>query len=265
MPEWTTIHSFISLCLASLSFQSILYLNNTKKSQTIPLKVPQDGWNSFQWHSSRNISMDVAIVDSSGEGFVVETSWNGCPSWLHFVFYISNLSYVHFSYIRRPLGEGPPGCEGSPLSCILVPLFERDHIAALIFRIFMISTWFFRIPLFLDVWCCILHVEKLLHTVWLLECGSGRGQIPRTGHSCSAPASPPGKPSKIIRFQSCFQVTKTIKIGFKAEKTKKWHRNQQNLSICEKLVFATHLTPNAWFWSPRHPDSDPEIIEKRDL
>ena len=24
--------------------------------------------------------------------------------------------------IRRPLEEGPPGCDGSPLSCILLPL-----------------------------------------------------------------------------------------------------------------------------------------------
>ena len=35
---------------------------------------------------------------------------------------------------------------------------------------------------------------------------------------------------------------------------------QQNSNICEKLVFATPFTPNACFWSPRRPDSDPKII-----
>ena len=40
---------------------------------------------------------------------------------------------------------------------------------------------------------------------------------------------------------------------------------QQNSNFCEKLVFATPLTPNACFWSPRHPESDPKINTKCDL
>ena len=40
--------------------------------------------------------------------------------------------------IHRPLEEGTPGCEGFPLACVLVPLFERDHLAALICRVFVL-------------------------------------------------------------------------------------------------------------------------------
>ena len=31
------------------------------------------------------------------------------------------------------------------------------------------------------------------------------------------------------------------------------------------MVFATLLTPNPCFWSPRRPDSDPKIVSKSDL
>ena len=45
----------------------------------------------------------------------------------------------------------------------------------------------------------------------------------------------------------------------------KWHQNRQNPNICEKLFFAIPPIPNAWFWSPRQPDSDPRIFQKRHL
>ena len=43
------------------------------------------------------------------------------------------------------------------------------------------------------------------------------------------------------------------------------HGESWGIRILRKLIFATHLMPNAWFSNPRHPDSNPNIIRKRNL
>ena len=63
-----------------------------------------------------------------------------------------------------PLVGGPTGCEAFP-----------HHVSW--FLVLHFACGFFRIALFLHVWCCILHAEELLHTVWLLQWGPGIYQI----------------------------------------------------------------------------------------
>ena len=46
---------------------------------------------------------------------------------------------------------------------------------------------------------------------------------------------------------------------------KKRSRNHKNSDFCEKVVFATPLTPKACFRSPRRPDLDSKIGAKSDL
>ena len=55
-----------------------------------------------------------------------------------------------------------------------------------------------------------MHVEALLHIVWLLQWDPGTAQIASTGRDSSA-LVPLGKPSQIIKFQACLQGTKSYK------------------------------------------------------
>ena len=62
---------------------------------------------------------------------------------------------------------------------------------------------------------------------------------------------------KSSNFEPISKAPQVMKIGPKA--IKKFNCTDANM--CEKSFFATHLTPISWFWNPRHPDADPEIIK----
>ena len=122
------------------------------------------------------------------------------------------------SFTRKSCNSGrlsvkrPPGCEAILLADILVPRFEchRNHIATLIFRIFVICILAFSQPfipagLMLYFACCrtppyclVTAVKHRKHTIyhhlgyvlWIMW--------------------PSGQPSQIMRFQACLQGTKTL-------------------------------------------------------
>ena len=80
---------------------------------------------------------------------------------------------------------------------------------------------------------------------------------------CLSPAPPRDNHEKSSDLEPISQAPKVMKTDPKATKNiKKWHWNQQNPDICDKLVFAHLLKPNACFPSSIRPDSYQKVIKK---
>ena len=74
-----------------------------------------------------------------------------------------------------------------------------------------------------------------------------------------------GDPKITLKSSNFKLVSKAFRIDNmnpeSMQKHLKWHRHKQKPNTCESLSLPTLLKPNPWFWSPRHPDTNPEIIK----
>ena len=102
---------------------------------------------------------------------------NGCP-WIT----------IDWWWIRQPLGRGHQAVKHLILYPVSWFLWLNGIILQLSFFVCSQSaSWFFRSPLFLHVWCCILHDVKILHILF----GSCNGaqqapKLPSTHHGVPA-------------------------------------------------------------------------------
>ena len=93
-------------------------------------------------------------------------------------------------------------------------------------------------------------------------CHYGFSLAPPMG-ACSQPAPPRDNHEKSPDWEFISKAPKVMKTQPKAtKKHEKWHWNQHNPDICDKLVFAHPLTPNPCFPSSTRPDSSQKIIKK---
>ena len=98
----------------------------------------------------------------------------------------------------------------------------------------------------------------------IIGLGPGNHPVTTTRPCCLSPGVPEGRPEKSLIFKP---VSTTSKVRKNALKGTKKHQNltlkTSESDFCEKLVFATPLTPNACVWNPGRPDSNPKIVKKK--
>ena len=83
--------------------------------------------------------------------------------------------------IRRPLEEGPPGCEEFARACIFDLRLQWNHITALTFSYFHILDALKGQSLISHVSCLISHVSCLIsHVSWTVYCPPETDQSPST-------------------------------------------------------------------------------------
>ena len=144
------------------------------------------------------------------------------------------------------LGRGPPGCEefGAPASCVLC-------ISFILHPGFFVSSNFCM----LGVVLCLLYSAASI-----LDGGVWPGNHPVTTPWawCLSLGLPEGSHENLLNFEPVSRASKVIKIDPKAtQKPQKSTLKLQNFNRRGKLIIATPLTPNAYSWSPRRPDSEP--------
>ena len=111
--------------------------------------------------------------------------------------------------IRRPLEEGPPGCEGFALDVSPGSSVVMKACYSLDFSYFRNLHPAFSYPFipacFMMYFACWIAAGNCLEDD---NGAQGPTHLPSSGHVASAPG-PPGKPSKIMMFQAWPQATKS--------------------------------------------------------
>ena len=133
-----------------------------------------------------------------------------------------------------PSVEGPPGCEGSPLANLLVPLFLS--FSMLVFSYLLNSA------------CLMLYFVSCTSSCKLFGCWNGDHRQPRLRPTDlrRQPWNLPGQPSKIIEFHA-LQSIKRHQNLYKAIRNMKiiFPNQSKGADMHGKLVFAMTLVPNA--------------------
>ena len=103
--------------------------------------------------------------------------------------------------MRGPPGRGATKCGAFPLSCILVPLFELNQIAILIFHIFAVCYMVFWYPLIPS--CSMLYSAccKIPPNCLVTAMSPASAQITTTRVGTLDLWPPPRQASRLMRFQ----------------------------------------------------------------
>ena len=107
--------------------------------------------------------------------------------------------------IRRPLEEGPPGCEASARSSIFDLRLRWNHIIALIFFVF---SHFGSSKGSIFHFSCLMSHVSCLRSCWMVYCTQKKDQSPST-HSGLRIWDDPRITSKLINFQANLQGNKS--------------------------------------------------------
>ena len=71
---------------------------------------------------------------------------------------------------------------------------------------------------------------------------------------------------KVTNFKPFSNAANVMKIGTKATQNhEKRTLETWEIQLLRKSIFAIHPLPNAWFFNPRHPDSDSKSIRTNNL
>ena len=99
---------------------------------------------------------------------------------------------------------------------------------------------------------------------WLL--GSRQKQFTTNQADTFDLGHPQNHPEKSSNFKPVSRATKVMKIGSKATTNhEKWTLESWEIQLLRMSIFAIPPLPNARFFNPRHPDSNPKIIRKNNL
>ena len=163
-------------------------------------------------------------------------------------------------WIRRPLEEGPPGCEAFAQSSIFDLRLRWNHITALNFLDFHILD---------PLKGSISHFSCLMSRFsGLLDCllSPRKKPIALNPEVAQDPGWPQNHHENSSIFEPVSKATKAMKIGPKpTQNCEKSTLESQEIQFLRKLIFAILSMPNACFSNPGHPNSDPQIIRKSNL
>ena len=170
---------------------------------------------------------------------------------------ISYFCWVNKNGIRRPLEEGPPGCEEFARSFIFDLRLRWNHIIALNFLDFhisgsskgSISHFSCLMSRFSGLLDCLLSPKK--ERIALNPLGAQDLGWPQNHHENSS------------IFEAVSKATKAMKSGPKATQNhEKSTLESQEIQFLRKLIFAISSMPNACFSNPGHPNLDSKATEK---